>query len=107
MVTLTKGTDGTRAINPGAGANDGSGPLRFIGGLPVRRVEGAVLRVAGMQVRGEWVRSVIIEGGTAWLVMDGGRELWTGDMGPLTVLRRQWIRRLLDTGTFAGVSRMR
>lgn len=119
MVTLTKGTDGTQVINPGAGANDGSGPLRFIGGMPVERVTGALIRVGGVTVGGVWADGTWIGGCPARFLVVGGRDgdSWITEdgshvpAGPVPGVQSgavmSWLRFLLDTGVFAGVLRMR
>lgn len=104
---MAKQSDGVRDAGAVPLADEGSGTLTLIGGVPARKVNGAVIRVAGLRVRGVPVSCVTIESGSAWLVMADGRELWTGELGSVDWLRRSWIRQTLDTGTFAGIGRMR
>lgn len=115
-VTLGKLGDGVTEIRPGAGANSGSGPVQFIGDVPVTRmrgprparsaeyVTGGRVRVCGIRIGGHRAAFLDVNGrgGTAWIMADGRRvqadEYRTvGD----------WFRFLLDSGTFAGVEFLR
>lgn len=112
-VTLAKSTDAhVQAQAPDW--NEGAGTLTLIGGMPLRKVNGAVIRLTGATLLGESIRAVLIEElpsfsgwAKATYVMEDGSELRTGLTGELFALRDGWIRRALTNGNFAGVARMR
>lgn len=112
MVVLAKASDGARKINPGVGMNDGTGTLRVIGGMPVRKIDGPAILIAGLSLHGKRIRLVAIEPVTgewnlARLIMENGTERPVGPMGDVGKLLDKWIRFARDTGTFAGIARVR
>jgi hypothetical protein len=107
---------------PGAGVGHGRAtveiisvaPGRTIGGVPVRKVNGAVIRLTGAMLNGERIQCVTVErvGGfrdraRSVYVMRDGTECITGHTGAFVALRDDWIRRTLNSGIYAGVARMR
>lgn len=109
-VSLDKVSDGVREISPGRGGNDGNGRLAFIGGVPTRKINGAVIRLAGAGVR-----CVVIEPapeGFGSLVnvttyrMDGTQDrdaTWAG----FEATRAAWLRYAVANGIYAGTARLR
>lgn len=132
MVALAKLGDGVaREVTPRSGTN--TVPVRFIGGMPVRPVEGPLIRVANMRVNlpeekgmngpRRTVEAVAVavephgtgrdaEGGKVpsfrgvVITAEGGRYP-AGPLGSMEHVRREWIRFALADGTFAGLARMR
>lgn len=109
-VVMEKGSDGTVSDVAGSGWNDGSGPLEFIAGLPVRK--GPEIRLGGAMIGGRPVTAVLIEPigpGVAQAVLVGrdGMNCPVGAFGTVAGLRTMWIRFALNAGIFAGVARMR
>ncbi|MFE0472592.1 hypothetical protein ACFW2V_13355 [Streptomyces sp. NPDC058947] len=108
------GKPGDHVTEPvaGSGANDGTGRLRIIGGLPVDRVDGPLIRVSGMRYAGRAITCVAIErvrgevAQTSLISTDGVAHSY-GDVGNVNRLRGEWLRRTINAGTFAGIGRMR
>lgn len=112
MITLEKLGDDVREDNPGSGMADGSGPLLMIGGMPLAKLDGPLIRVSGARYAGRLIRWVSIEpvtatAGQAVLISGDGIGHSYGDAGSVAELRDMWIRRTLADGTYAGVARMR
>lgn len=126
-VTLAKLGDDTTEIVPGSGTN--TVPVRFVGGMPVRRTEGPLILVAGMYVNlpesvkipgPRRVRAVAVsierDGfrdrectvpsyiGTVHTVSDG--EFMTGPRGSMEAVRLAWLRLAVESGTLCRVARM-
>lgn len=112
-VSMDKLSNGVAEPVAGAGLNDGTGTIRVIGGVPFRKFNGPVIRVAGMRYAGRRITRVVIEPvfgdeiSQVTLVSADGVEHSYGDVGPVQTLRSEWLRRTLSDGTFAGVARMR
>lgn len=105
------GDDVTEPV-AGSGANNGTGRLRFISGLPVERINGPLIRVSGMRYAGRAITCVAIERvhgevAQASLISADGIAHSYGDLGTVNRLRSEWLRQTISTGTFAGVGRMR
>lgn len=105
-MTVTLEKSGPAARETDAGMNDGRGELRVIGGLPVRKVRGAVIRLAGA------VRCVTIEphyfGSARVTLYDRHGHArsyavpsWWEDV------RAAFLRYAIANGIYAGVVRMR
>lgn len=129
-VMLAKLSDGVREDAPGAGTNDGPGVIQFIGGMPSRRVDGPLIRVAGMRVRlpendrriagpdrvsavavaiepdGYRDRECTVPSYIGFVITTEGTEFRTGVRGSMEYVRREWLRFAVETGTFAGIGRM-
>lgn len=127
-VMLAKLSDDVREGAPGAGTNDGPGVIQFIGGMPSRKVDGPLIRVAGMGVRlpGNIAGPPVVRAVAVAIERDGfrdreetvpsyigtvitseGDEYRTGVRGSLEYVRREWLRFAVETGTFTGIGRMR
>jgi hypothetical protein len=109
---LEKISDHATEHETGAVANQGAGQLRIMGGMPIRKVDGAAIRVGGMVYAGRSIACVAIERvygpiAQVMLISADGIEHSYGDIGTVEGLRDKWIRRTLTDGTFAGVGRMR
>ncbi|MCP9209541.1 hypothetical protein [Streptomyces cucumeris] len=87
--------------------NEGSARVWMIGGVPARRVNGAIIRLAGT------VRCVTIEpirsgGSVSTLYSPTGEILRKRHIGSsVSAARTAWIRSAVRNGTFAGIARMR
>lgn len=127
-VMLAKPSDDVREDAPGAGTNDGPGVIQFIGGMPSRKVDGPLIRVAGMRVRlpgniagppvvravavaierdGFRDREETVPSYTGTVITSEGDEYRTGVRGSMEYVRREWLRFAVETGTFTGIGRMR
>lgn len=129
-VTLAKLGDDVREDFPGVGMNSGTGALQFIGGIPTRKADGPLLLVSGMRVnlpdsvkvpgprRVKAVAVAIERDGfrdaaetvpsfRGVVITREGDEYPTGPRGSMEDVRRQWLRLAVESGTFAGVARMR
>lgn len=117
MLTLVKSGDDVREIRPGMGGNEGHGTLRMIGGMPLRRVRGPVIRLAGPVIAGEYVVAVVIEPVSGdWfgsrMITESGTEYPAvpsvrPGIGQMEDIRDAWIRYAVRSGIYAGIARMR
>lgn len=129
MVTLEKERSDVREHFAGVGMNEGAAPITFIGGVPLRKVNGPLIITTGMRVRvpagvgipgPSRVRAVAVaiepdgyrdRGETApsyigTVFTADGAEYVTGPRGPMEEVRLAWLRLVVESGTFAGVARM-
>lgn len=106
MVVMSKPGDDVRETVAGAGMNDGRGQLRIIGGVPTRRANGAVIRLAGA------VRCAVIEPfyfGTSRVILYDrhGHARTYAVPAEWQEVRTAFLRYALANGIYAGTSRMR
>lgn len=129
-VTLEKLGDDVREDSPGVGMNSGSGALQFIGGTPLRKVDGPLILVSGMRVRlPETVKiagPAVVRAVAVAVEQDGyrdaaetvpsfrgvvitadGDEYPTGPRGTMEYVRYEWLNLALNSGTFRRVARLR
>lgn len=104
MITLEKGTD-AREINPGRGGNDGPVQLTTIGGVPLRKIPKAVIRLAGdvhcVTIAPGWFETSIV----TLYDRDGEVQRHRVPEG-WEATRRAVLRRAITDGVFAGVVRL-
>jgi len=126
VVTLAKAGDGVREDFPGVGEL-GSGPVRFMGRIPVRNAGGPLILVSGMRVRvtsslpgpfrvravavairpdGHRDRAETVPSYRGVVITSEGHEYPTGPRGTMESVRLEWLRLAVESGTFSRVARM-
>lgn len=106
-VSLGKPFDALAVINPGTGANEGSGTLRVIGGQPVRKITNvSVIRMSG-NIRSVLVRPGLFAGSVCQIRYRNGAQGVIGTESEPGAVVAAWVRMATTTGLFAGLHGVR